>query len=516
MSDNVDGSPTYGGFVVRAVVVASLTGIGVLSALVLMPEPQAHAALPVEVAVAGQPLAPATPLEQQATALAERYLGGTLVLRAADVEQRVRRADLGVRVDLAHLRALLRGASDPRSPLRRLHQMLRASGPLGLPMPAELDVERATELLLRLKDQVDRDPVDAHVDPRKKRALPSKPGLALDVDASIARIDRALARGDATVELATMAIPARRQAQSLVDVKMNAVVGEFTTRYSRGRDTRDRTHNLRIAAGKLDGFVIDPGAVFDFNQAVGDRTELNDFRMAKVIADGKLVEGMGGGTCQIASTLYAAAFFAGLPILTRAPHSHPSFYIKLGLDATVVYGALDLRFQNDLPYPLVVELTVDDGFVHAALLGKERTRTVTFLRRIDEVTPFDEKLERDPELPRGMRLLEQRGIPGFKITRFRVVRDERTGVARRERSNDTYPPSAQIWRVGSGPVPGPDYRPPKNDPHPEYVTDEFMTATQGPNTDGIETTSTPGRTGTFGWTEREGMIRGKRVAPGKP
>jgi vancomycin resistance protein YoaR len=381
-------------------------------------------------------------------------------------------------------------------------------------MPAELDSERTQALLLQLKDRIDRAPVDAHVDPRKKRALQAQPGRALDVYASLARIDHALARGDAAVELATAAIPARHGAERLQQIEMKAVLGEFTTRYTRSTAMLARSHNLHTAAAKIDGYVVEPGEIFDFNAVVGDRTELNGFRMAPVIADGQLVEGMGGGTCQIASTLHAAVFFAGLPIVERYPHSHPSFYIKLGLDATVVYGSQNLRFKNDRPDPIVLEMTLEDGFVRAALHGKNRTHTVTFLRRIDDIKPFQEKLVADPSMPRKMRILQQRGIPGFKITRFRVVRDEQTAVARRERSSDSYPPTSQIWRVGSGGEPGPEFSAPTNDGHPEYVADEFMIATQGPATDGVEVSATPGRTGTFGWTEREKMMRPERsVAP---
>src|SRR5206468_3605877 len=128
-----------------------------------------------------------------------------------------------------------------------------------------------------------------------------------------------------------------------------------------------------------------------------------------------------------------------------------------------------------------------------------------------QVMPFEEKVVHDDALPRGMRVLQQRGIPGFQITRFRVVTDEETHAARRERETDTYPPTSQIWRIGSGGEPSADFRPPKNDAHPEYVADEFMIATQGPHTDGVEVSATPGRTGNYGWTEREKMLR---PAPG--
>jgi vancomycin resistance protein YoaR len=429
------------------------------------------------------------------------------VLRAGEDALPVRRADLGASVDLVHLQALLARARDPLSSMRRVHDAELGGAPLRLPMPATLDAERTSALLLQLKDRIDRAPIDAHIDPRKKQAMPARTGVALDIHGSLERIDRALARGDGEVQLATLAIPARRGLESLKHVDMRAVLGDFTTRYGRGQEALDRIHNLRIAASRIDGHVVEPGQVFDFNEVVGDRTSIHGFRMAKVIADGELVDGVGGGTCQIASTLHAAVFFAGLPILTRHPHSHPSHYIKLGLDAAVAYGSLNFRFKNDRAYPIVLEASVADGFVYAALHGPERTHTVTFLRRVDATAPFEEKIELDETLPRGMRILQQRGVPGFEITLLRVIHDERTKVAVRERGKDTYPPTAQIWRVGTGPEPAPDFQPPKNDAHPEYVADEFMSATQGPNTDGIEVDATPGRTGSYGWTVRENMLR---------
>jgi vancomycin resistance protein YoaR len=419
----------------------------------------------------------------------------------------VRRADLGARIDVTHLQALVEQAFDARSTMRRAHQQVLAGQTLRLPIPATLDFEKATAVLVALGDEINRAPLSAHIDARKKAVVPAEPGVQLDVYGSLERIDHALSRGDTEIKLATIAIPAQGDASRLQHVDMKAVLGDFTTRYARGTIAQDRTHNLQVAASKIDGYVLGPGEVFDFNQIVGNRTALGGFRPAKVIADGELIDGIGGGTCQIASTLHAAVFFAGLPILTRSPHSHPSFYIKLGLDAAVAYGALNFRFRNDRDFPIVLDLTVEDGYVHAALHGRERTRTVTFLRRIDATAPFEEKFVRDPGLPRSMRILQQRGIPGFRSTRFRVIEDLRSGIAVRERSTDTYPPSMQIWRVGIGGEPDHDFTAPRNDPHPEYVTDEILSATQGPGTQGTKVISTPGRTGTPGWIEREGLRR---------
>ena len=489
----------------KAVIWGTCAAIGALAGTLAWPEPPARAAQPVRVHLAGAAVQPDADPEALAVAHAQHYLAGPIVLRAGDMELSLRRTDLGARVDLAHLEALLEASSDARSTLRRIHERALGQHPVTLPMPARLDDDSALPHLRALKDRIEQEASDAHVDPRKKQAVAARPGIALDIHGSLERIERALIDGAREVELATLETAPTRTIERFEDIDMGTVLSEFSTRYNRGRNAADRTHNLRVAAGKLDGYVLQPGEVFDFNRVVGDRTKQAGFKLAPVIAYGKLVDGMGGGTCQIASTLHAAAFFAGLPMLERHPHSRPSYYIKLGLDAAVAYGSLNFKFKNDRDYPVVLEMTVKDGFVRARMHGPERRHRISFLRRIDATKPFDQKMIEDEELPKGLRVLSQRGIPGFELTRLRVVHDERTRVATREKSLDKYPPPTEIWRIGTGEEPGPDFEHPPNDAHPEYVADEFMKATAGPGINGIEVTRKAGRTGEYGWTERENM-----------
>jgi hypothetical protein len=251
-----------------------------------------------------------------------------------------------------------------------------------------------------------------------------------------------------------------------------------------------------------------PGETFDFNQVVGPRTELSGFRVAPVIAQGELVDGIGGGTCQVAGTLHAAAFFAGLEVEERRPHTRPSFYIKMGLDAAVAYPTVTLKLSNPYPFPVVLHEMVQSGVVRAEVLGPQRSRDVTFARRIDQVVAFAERDIPTAELPKGARELRQRGIPGFKITRWRIVRDGPFAV--REHQQDYYPPTTQIWRVGTGPD-DPKFEA-SDDEHPEYVADEFLLISQGPDIQGPHGTDmvesrTPGKTGEHGWTVREGFAK---------
>jgi vancomycin resistance protein YoaR len=490
----------------RVLAVVGLAGSLGLGAALAMPEPAAQAAAPAPVALGSERVElSGPPADALARQLATRYLEGGVDLLVGDRRYPLRHAELGTRVDLTRLTGLLRSAADPRSAMRRLHGQLGSDAPLALPMPAQLDTASTVRALSRIKERVDRPAQDARVDPRQRRVVPAQPGELLDVYATLERLDAALARGAREEQAVLLPLAPRRQATSFASLRMQTVLGDFRTPYSRQNQTQSRIQNLQTAAEHVDGYVIAPGEVFDFNAVVGNRTRSNGFELATVISDGELVDGMGGGTCQIASTLHAAVFFAGLPVLERHPHSRPSYYIRMGLDAAVAYGSLNFRFRNDRSFPLVVELRVSEGWVYAALHGESREQRVSLLRRVDTVLPFDEKVVEDAGLPSGLRILSQRGIPGFELTHFRVLENLQSRVAVRESIKDRYPPTTQIWRVGTGGELPPDFSLPKSDAHPEYMTDEFLVVTQGPGIEGESVKRTPGRTGEPGWTVREGM-----------
>jgi vancomycin resistance protein YoaR len=445
-----------------------------------------------------------------------RYAAGEIAIKLPDGSTRkIRRAVLGAEIDRVRLAAYVHEAERASSPVRRAHDQKHAADePLDVPLPLTVDAAEAVARLLDIKVEVDTPARDAYIDLEKRELKPEAVGYRLDVYGTLARIDAAFRKGDDTVDAAVETVPPRLTAAELGNVRFDHVLGYFETRYSQGGKSKERTYNLRLAASKLDGTVLMPGQVFDFNATVGPRDEAHGYRVAPVIAQGELVDGLGGGTCQISGTLHGAAFFAGLAMVERYPHTRPSYYIKLGLDATVVYPAINFRFRNTFDVPIVLHETVANGVVRAEILGPERKLTVTYFRRIDEVLPFDEVERKTPKLPEGVRALAQRGIPGFRTSSSRVIRDG--AYATRERWSSAYPPTTQIIHVGTGPKD--DAFKPVDDAHPEYVVDEYLVVTQGPDihTPGIAAAEPgggtvesrePGKTGEHGWTERTGMTR---------
>jgi vancomycin resistance protein YoaR len=447
-----------------------------------------------------------------AAEIADRWDAAPFALEIEGERIEGTRARFGARVDRVALERAISQAEDPGSLMRRYHVQTHGGeaqasigAPLSLPLPIEHAPAELLALLTEHKDGFDTRARDARIEARTGRVIEETVGLHLDVLATVEAVHDAITRGQSSARALVVREEPHRTAEDLANVRIEAVLGTYETRYSTLEDARDRSFNLRVAAGKVDGYVLMPGETFDFNAVVGERSEANGFRPAPEIAGGELIDGVGGGTCQVAGTLHAAAFFAGLPIVERSPHSRPSGYIWMGLDAVVVYPQLDLRFTNDFDFPVVIGMTVEAGTVRAELRGAHSDRMVTFTRRVDDVRPFGERDVPDPSLPSGVRVLRQRGVPGFQITRFRIVRDVAHNQARRMRWEDTYPPTEQIWRVGTGgPAPA-DYVSPEGDQHLEYTADELLSASFGATVDGFEITRRAGRTGEPGWIVRAGM-----------
>ena len=347
--------------------------------------------------------------------------------------QRVRstRASSGVQLDEESLIDALRAVGRGGDPIADWRERRRArAGNLDVPVTFTVDRPRAVELLAEVKDLLDRAPRDAHLDLDHHAIADEQDGVLVDVYSSLARLDAAMRTGATRVELAGVRLPARVGKSELSGIDISTVVGTWETHYNTNSIDSDRTYNLKVGADHLNGHVLKPHELFSFNEVVGDRTEKEGYRVAPVISAGELIDGLAGGMCQIASTLHAASFFAGLEIVSSTPHSRPSAYIPLGLDSTVVYPSTDLKMRNPFDFPIVLHYQVNQGSVKVELLGKARPYKVVFEREIVKEVAFGHAARRDPTAPRGQKLLLQEGYPGYTAIRRRYVFDAKQVLPR--------------------------------------------------------------------------------------
>ena len=233
-------------------------------------------------------------------------------------------------------------------------------------------------------------------------------------------------------------------------------VSTFSTNYNAG--DVGRTNNLKIASGKTNNVVLMPGEVFSFNQVVGKRTVEEGYKDAKVYENGRVVDGLAGGICQVSSTLYDAALLANLEIVERYNHQFTTSYLPGGKDATVVFGVKDLKFKNNREYPIKIVTSMGGGTITYSIYGIEQANeykiviTPVITSRIEGKTIT----EVDNSLAPGKSVTVQAGHSGQRVTTYKEVWQNGTKLSSTIISNDVYNAMNTIIHVGpAAPTPAP-------------------------------------------------------------
>lgn len=239
-----------------------------------------------------------------------------------------------------------------------------------------LNSEGLRNLLNPIKAEVDRAPSNAKFifnDETKQldKMEDSKTGRAMDVNASISTINDALFRGEHTVSLvineAQPQIPGTATGQELGITELIA----SETSYFYG-SSQERIQNIKAAAERFHGVMIAPGEIFSMGAAMGDVSLENGFAEALIIFGGRTIKGVGGGVCQVSTTLFRTVFNAGFPVVERYSHAYRVSYYEMtasgavdpdlaGLDATVYFPLVDFKFKNDTPYWILMETYVNES-----------------------------------------------------------------------------------------------------------------------------------------------------------
>lgn len=283
-----------------------------------------------------------------------------------------------------------------------------------------LDPKALREILTNLQPAVDRLPQNArfYFDDATSQLVPiqaSRVGRALDVEQSIQAINAALARGEHTIALQVAeAQPVVRDTATAPELGITQLVGEYTT-YFYG-SSAERIQNIQAAAQQFHGVLVAPGEVFSMGQTLGDVSLENGFAEALIIYGGRTIKGVGGGVCQVSTTLFRAVFTAGFPVNERYSHAYRVSYYEqtasgavdsnlAGLDATVYFPLVDFKFTNDLPTWLLMEtyINVEARTLTWKLYSTSDGRTVTWETTGPQnvVTAPKPLFEENPELDKN-------------------------------------------------------------------------------------------------------------------
>ena len=226
----------------------------------------------------------------------------------------------------------------------------------------------------------------------------------------------------------------------------------FSTRYD--VSDKDRTTNLELACNKINGTVVLSGDTFSYNKVVGARTAGAGYKNAKIYEAGKVVDGIGGGICQISSTLYNAVLNANLEIVERKNHQFVTSYVEPGMDATVVYGLTDFKFKNTRQYPVRVVATAKNGIATVTIYGIKEDKEYTFkfdVKRVATIPSTTEYID-DSTLPAGTEKVEQKGTNGLKTETYMTKLLNGKAISTTLVSKDTYNAMTKIIRRGTAPA----------------------------------------------------------------
>ena len=209
-------------------------------------------------------------------------------------------------------------------------------------------------------------PVDAVLDESDYSITHETLGYGFDLEA-LKTLVAAAGEGE-TVTVSFTYLPAAVTYESIDATLFQDVLGSVSTNHT---NDSNRNTNLKLACKALNGKIIRPGETFSYNAALGERTEKKGYKPAGAYMAGKTVETVGGGICQVSSTLYYACLKADLEIVERTAHGYTVSYMPYGMDATVSWGSLDYKFKNNTDYPIRIEASVSGGQVHVKLIGTD-------------------------------------------------------------------------------------------------------------------------------------------------
>lgn len=221
----------------------------------------------------------------------------------------------------------------------------------------------------------------------------------------------------------------------------------FTTDFATSAE--GRAHNVTVTAQSLNDWYLEPGEVFSYRELIAKAEKEHEYREASVILNGKFVPGIGGGICQVSSTLYQTVLRAGLDIVERRNHSLPVAYLPLGHDATYATDAIDFKFRNSTGKSLLIRTVVKDRKLTIKLFGTMPTNDSYEIESVTLATiPSKPQQSVNPSLPAGKTVIVQQGKPGYIVETYRTHLQGGKVVSRKRVSKDTYRAQPTIIEAG--------------------------------------------------------------------
>ena len=274
-----------------------------------------------------------------------------------------------------------------------------------------------------------------------------KAGLQVNIESTLTNLKKSLQEGIFEESLVVTKVEPEVKKEDLQDI--NTLLGSYKTVLS--DVSPGRVENIKIAVERTSGVLLMPGEEFSYNKYTGLRTIKNGYKNATVIVSGEAVQGVGGGVCQVSTTLYNAVLYAGLDIVKVSNHSIPSSYVDKGRDATVSDSGLDFVFKNNYDQPVYIQNYYNNGVVICQIYGNNTDKqNIKISTNIDKVSKAPIKEEKDPTLDKGKEKILERGRDSYTVSTYRIYYDENgTEIKTEKVATSFYPSKQQVVAIGT-------------------------------------------------------------------
>ena len=287
---------------------------------------------------------------------------------------------------------------------------------------------------------------DAYYDEETKTIVEGTAGCSFDLKAAQAQIDAASYGEQIVIRMEEVqpVLTAEELEEQMFGTRLELRSSPYV-------NNANRTENLRLACEAINGTIINPGEVFSFNDVVGERTEAKGYKPATIYGgEGESTDGVGGGICQVASTIYWAALYMDLETVMREPHMYIVTYVPAGMDATIYWDSgLDYKFRNNRDNPIKITANTDGGYVNIAFWGvKENDNYVEMSNATLQTWNDDDVEEVDETKEPGYRAQKQTAYMGAKVEAYQKVYDGSGKLLKEKTIVSTYKSRPNIYVVG--------------------------------------------------------------------
>ncbi len=326
---------------------------------------------------------------------------------------------------------------------------LRQSG-INLTTTASYDHEAVRRIVTEIAEYVMRDPIDAQIqsfdyNTRTFTFTESQPGVTLDQELLYQKLTEALDRWENNVTVTVAPVIREPAVTTEMLASSFTLISAYTTNTTKDAN---RNTNIDLACRAINGTALMPGETFSFNESTGQRTTAKGYKSAGAIAAGQSIEEVGGGICQVSSTLFNAVARANLEIVSRSPHAWPSSYVNIGEDATVNWPNLDFKFKNNTQSPVFIITYYKDRQMSAEIWGMSLGDGVTIDLESTVVQtnqpPSEIKYVYNAELPFGSSKTTVKARTGYVVETYQVWYKDGAETSRNLLHKSTYKPYQQV------------------------------------------------------------------------